>query len=134
MIQGFLLTRQRRESRSQKEGERGLVFTYWVKTDEGAVCVEVDNQQAVCFVETVQLKRIEKRLLHTSGVNIKPLALSAFSGEPVSGVYFSNYRQLLAARDEFESIGIPFLEADVRPAERYLMERFITSVVSIDGG
>ncbi len=134
LIQGFLLTRQRRESRSQKEGERGLVFTYWVKTDEGAVCVEVDNQQAVCFVESAQLKRIEKRLLHTPGVNIKPLALSAFSGEPVSGVYFSSYRQLLAARDEFENIGIPFLEADVRPAERYLMERFITSVVSIDGG
>ncbi|MBV1921623.1 MAG: DNA polymerase II [Pseudomonadales bacterium] len=134
MTQGFLLTRQRRENRSQKEGQQGLVFTYWIKTDEGAVCVEIDNQQAVCFVETVQLKRIEKRLLHTPGVSVKPLALSAFSGEPVSGVYFSSYRQLLAAKDEFENIGIPFLEADVRPAERYLMERFITSVVSIEGG
>jgi len=134
LTQGFLLTRQRRESRSQREGEQGLVFTYWIKTGDGAVCVEIDNQQAVCFVETVLLKRIEKRLLHTPGVSIKPLALSSFSGEPVSGVYFSSYRQLLAAKGEFENIGIPFLEADVRPAERYLMERFITSVVSIDGG
>ncbi|OUS26299.1 hypothetical protein A9Q99_18905 [Gammaproteobacteria bacterium 45_16_T64] len=127
-VEGFLLTRQRREK------GHNLSFDYWVKTESGAVRVEIDQQQAVCFLEVSQFKQIEKRLLSRPGITSKRLTLRSFRGEDVVGVYFSSYRQLLIAKDEFEKLGVQFLEADVRPAERFLMERFITSSVLIEGG
>jgi DNA polymerase-2 len=33
-----------------------------------------------------------------------------------------------------QPLGIPLLEADVRPHDRYLMERFITAGVLVEGG
>jgi len=127
-VEGFLLTRQ------WKESSQGLALVFWIKTQKGAVRVEITGQQAVFFLEVSYLPSIEESLLRRSGVAIKSLDLKAFSGESVVGVYFSSYRQLLSAKDECEKKGIPFLEVDVRPTERYLMERFITSSVSIEGG
>ena len=49
------------------------------------------------------------------------------------GLYCTQYRQLLKLARRLREYGIDVYEADVRPPERYLMERFITAPVWFGG-
>ena len=62
-----------------------------------------------------------------------PVELKNFAGEPVDVLYFSRQNQLYQARDILEKNGITTFEADVRPEERYLMERFIFGGIEFSG-
>jgi DNA polymerase-2 len=44
-------------------------------------------------------------------------------------LYCTQYRQLLKLAKRLREYGIDVYESDVRPPERYLMERFITAPV-----
>jgi DNA polymerase-2 len=70
-------------------------------------------------------------LLRTPSVEIKPLQLKNFENEDMAGVYFKSQQQFYRGRDILQQNNIRCLEADVRPAERYLTERFLTGPVSI---
>lgn len=59
--------------------------------------------------------------------------LTAFDGNPVDAVYFQTQNDLLRARDRLKAQAIPTFEADVRPEERFLMERFIHGGVALEG-
>ena len=63
---------------------------------------------------------------------LKPLQLKSFDEQPVSGVYFTSQQQLYRSRDRLVQNGIACYEADIRPTERFLCERFITASVDID--
>ncbi|MCG8566572.1 MAG: DNA polymerase II [Desulfobacterales bacterium] len=63
----------------------------------------------------------------------KPLELSTFGGEAVDAVYFQTQNQLYQAREILEKEGIRTHEADLRPEERYLMERFIFGGIAFSG-
>ena len=69
---------------------------------------------------------------NSPGVSIKPLQLKTFSGEAVCGVYFASQQQLYRSRDRLGQAGIACYESDIRPAERFLCERFITASVEVD--
>ncbi|SUB18461.1 DNA polymerase II [Pantoea agglomerans] len=62
-----------------------------------------------------------------------PLALKDFRRRPVFGLYCQQNRQLQRIEKRLREEGIPVYEADIRPPERYLMERFITAPVWFDG-
>ncbi|MGI9451573.1 MAG: DNA polymerase II, partial [Geminicoccaceae bacterium] len=49
------------------------------------------------------------------------------------GLYFKHQRDLLAARNSFHAHGIKLFESDIKPSDRYLMERFITGACSVQG-
>jgi hypothetical protein len=51
----------------------------------------------------------------------------------VLGLYCRQYRKLLALEKRLRQHGVDVYEADVRPPERYLMERFITAPVLFAG-
>ena len=59
--------------------------------------------------------------------------LTTLRGEPVDAVYFRSQRRLVDERRRLEDAGQTTLEADVKPADRFLMERFVTGAMRIEG-
>ena len=123
-INGFIISRQWRESNS------GLLLRYWLNTDEGPLLIEQTSQEGIFFVEKPYLEHALD-LIKNLYVRTRPLALKSFSQLAVSGVYFTNQKNLRTAANRLKDHKIPPLEADVRTVDRYLMERFITSTMSV---
>jgi len=122
----FLLTRQ------WFDDVDGLRLDFWLSTARGPMSVSIHGQQALFFIRQIDAP-VASGLLGTSrGVSIKPLQLRNFSGDPISAVYFSSQQQLYRARDRLAQQGIACYEADIRPTERFLCERFITAAIDID--
>jgi DNA polymerase-2 len=121
----MLLTRQWRDM-----GD-GLELVFWAVSDEGPVRVVVDDQRAVCFVardtalpETESGRRRAER---------KALELTTLDGAAVDGLYFRCQRDLTAAREDIRARGVTLYESDLKPNDRYLMERFVNAAFSIHG-
>ena len=125
--QGFLLTRHWRDTAAGTEVE------FWLATDEGSRRVCLPHQPSVAFIPANQREQAEAVLGSERGCELRSLALSDFQRRPVLGLYCRQYRQLLKLEKRLRENGIDVYEADVRPPERYLMERFITAPVYFDG-
>jgi len=120
---GFLLTRQAFDTK------QGIVLSFWLKTENGAVNVIVEHELAVFFVEQSQHKQAQK-LLVEQGISldkVTQLSLKTFAQQSVSGFYFNTMRDSYQARQYLKEQGIKCYEDDFRPEERFLTERFITA-------
>ncbi|MES2757123.1 MAG: DNA polymerase II [Pseudomonadota bacterium] len=126
--QGFLLTRHWRDTAAGTEVE------FWLATDDGPRQTRLPPHPSVAFFPAEQREQAEAVLLGERGFELRPLALSDFHHRPVLGLYCTQYRQLLKLSKRLKEYGIDVYEADVRPPERYLMERFITAPVWFGGG
>ncbi len=124
--QGFILTRHWRDT------PQGTEVEFWLATDQGPRCLRLPYQVSVAFVPTAQTAQVEALLQGEEGVELKPLELKDFQHRPVSGLYCPQQRQLQSLETLLTKAGIDVLEADVRPPERYLMERFITAPVAFE--
>lgn len=123
-IKGFLISRQWRESNNS------LLLRYWLNTEKGPLLIEQTSQEGIFFVEQPHLEQalgLIKNLYHRT----RPLALKSFSQHAVSGVYFTNQKNLRTAAKRLKEHKISPLESDVRTVDRYLMERFITSTMLV---
>jgi DNA polymerase II len=127
LTQGFLLTRHWRDTPTGTEVE------FWLATDDGARRLRLAARPSVAFIPAEQREQAETILRGERGVELRPLALSDFSWRPVLGLYCRQYRQLLKLEKRLREYGVDVYEADVRPPERYLMERFITAPVWFGG-
>ena len=127
---GFILTRHWRDTR------QGTEIEFWLATDAGPRKVRLTQQVSVAFAEAALRPAIEAQLALTpdAALSLRELPLKTFSHAPVVGVYASQYRQLTALERTLREHGVKLYEADVRPPERYLMERFITAGVRLEGG
>ncbi len=125
-MQGFILTRHWRNTPS------GLLLEFWLATDDGPVQLLVEGQQAVFFVRQSDSTQVRQRLAGLTGWRIKELSLHSFRHEAVAGVYFKSHRVARKARSLLAP-DISVWEADIRPPERFLMERFITGPVAVNG-
>ena len=88
----------------------------------------------MAFVEARHKAVVQAKLLGASDMYWRELDLKSFQNQPVLGIYAKKFRQLGKLARALQSQGVSLLEADVRPHERYLMERFITAGVEIHGG
>jgi DNA polymerase-2 len=125
---GFILTRHWRDA------AQGTELVYWLATDEGPVKLVMAAQVSVAFVPARHRAAVEALLPTLPGLELRPLALKSFGLEPVLGVYARQFRQLGKLARALQPQQIPVYEADVRPHDRYLMERFITAGVVVQGG
>lgn len=125
--QGFLLSRQWRDSRE------GAELTMWLATDEGPVQLLVGGQESVFFLSDDDHVQAEQLLADFSGWHSKLLALKDFSHRPIRGYYFKRQRQLRVARDRLREAGLDPLEADIGPCDRFLMERFVRGSLAFKG-
>ena len=126
-FEGFLLTRNWRDTAA------GIELEFWFSTAQGPLCVLVRREQSVFFLEQGALERAREVLGDIPGLTIRPLALRSFSSTPVAGLYFTAYRQARRAADALSAAGLEPLEADINPADRYLMERFVAGSAQLCG-
>ena len=126
-FEGFLLTRNWRDTPG------GVELEYWFSTEQGPLCALLRHEQSVFFLVESEVAQARKLLGNVSDVQIKPVKLRSFSMEPVFGVYFRQYRQARRAADELRELGLDPLEADINPADRYLMERFVAGSAILYG-
>ena len=124
-IDGFLLSRQWRDRADATE----LVF--WLHTEDGPVRAVFDRERPVCFVE-----RAARHPLLTDlppGAERRPLELRSLAGRQVDGLYFRAQRDLQAFRQRATQQGLVLHESDIKPTDRFLMERFITGGLQLVG-
>ncbi|HCG39772.1 MAG TPA: DNA polymerase II [Pseudomonas sp.] len=121
---GFILTRHWRDA------PEGTEVSFWLATDAGARQLRVPHQDSVAFIPEEQRPLAEALLRRERDVELRPLTLCDFRHRPVMGLYSRSYRRLLDCARLLREAGVDVYESDIRPPERYLMERFITAPVS----
>ncbi len=122
---GFILTRQHIDT------PQGIELHFWLQTDNGPQHIIIEQQEAVCFIQRDQIDTALAVLKSPPALSgrIQHLALKNFSQAPISGIYFKQQRLQYEAISRLEKAGITVLEKDIRPTERYMMERFIRAGV-----
>jgi DNA polymerase-2 len=126
LIPAFLLTRQ------WFDDADGVRLDFWLASADGPLKVSIHGQQALFFIRQADAETAARLLAEQRGVEIKPLELQTFGQDPVSAVYCDSQQQLYRARDRLNQAGVGCYEADIRPVERFLCERFITACVDVD--
>ncbi|HCJ98571.1 MAG TPA: DNA polymerase II [Serratia grimesii] len=125
--QGFLLTRHWRDTPAGTEVE------FWLATENGPQQLRLSPQTSVAFIPAEQRQHAELLLREERQWELKPLPLTDFHHRPVLGLYCRQHRQLIKLERLLKDGGVNIYEADIRPPERYLMERFITAPVWFSG-
>ena len=125
--QGFILTRH------WSDTPQGTQLSFWLATDQGPRQLRVACTHSVAFVPAQRRAFVESLLGEEPDVELRPLDLRDFHQRPVLGLYCRSYRRLLDCARRLREVGVAVYEADIRPPERYLMERFITAPVSFRG-
>jgi len=126
MLNAFLLTRQWRDTRE------GIVLDFWWATEQGPCWTHVTGQEMVFFVLRGQATFIRQQLKSLRQWRMAEVDLKTFNNQPVNALYFKSQRSARDAQERLIQSSIDFWEADIRPHERYLMERFITAGAVID--
>jgi len=124
---GFLLTRHWRDTPAGSE------ITLWLATDAGPQMVVLPPQESVAFIPAEQQAAATRLLAGERDWRFAPLELKDFRQRPVVGLYCRQQRQLQKLDKLLRENGITLYETDVRPPERFLMERFITAPVWFSG-
>ena len=124
--QGFLLTS------SWFQSESGTVLEYWFASHQGPVQVLIE-QPSVCFVAQQDVDKAA-RLARGEQMEFshKPTQLKSFSGESVSACYL-NQEDIYRFEKLLSDWDIKVWEFDLRPTDRYLMERFIRGSADLVG-
>ncbi|MDI1333456.1 DNA polymerase II [Pseudomonas sp.] len=125
--QGFVLTRHWRDTPA------GTQVEFWLATDAGPQRIRLPHQPSVAFIPAARREQAEAVLRGEKNVELKPLALQDFEHRPVLGLYCQQHGQLMRLETALRKAGVEMFEADVRPPERYMMERFITAPVLFGG-
>lgn len=119
---GFILTSHAVDRRS------GLELHYYGRDDKGSFKLIINDQKIIFFVPknanfdppNVQYERVESKLKH-------------FGNESVDTVYLSKFSDLQIVKDYCEHKGVRTFELDIKPEERFLMERFICGEITFKG-
>ena len=125
--QGFVLTRHWRDTAA------GTEVSFWLATDQGPRCVRLPMQTSVMFIPEAYRKQLDWLLKGERDIELRPLQLCDFQHRPVLGLYTRQHRQLMDLEKRLRAAGVDVYEGDVRPPERYMMERFITAPVWFGG-
>lgn len=123
---GFLLTSR------WYEGEQTTELEFWFASQAGPFCLCIE-QPSVCFIPVEEQDKAE-RLARAEGLEItcRTVELESFSLKPLIACYLRQqdiyrFNYLLSDWD------IQVWEYDLRPTDRYLMERFIRGGAEIQG-
>ncbi|MHB1688416.1 MAG: DNA polymerase II [Ignavibacteriaceae bacterium] len=112
----------------QDIGGKNVLIYYGISGESIPVEIIIDNAKPVFFID---------RSASLEGLKVqcqrKSLPLKSFSGIDADVLYFNTMKDLKSAAEDFRSKNISTFEADVDPARRYLMERFINVQMNITG-
>ena len=125
--QGFVLTRHWRDTPA------GTEVSFWLATDQGPRLVRLPVQTSVMFIPEAHRKPLDWLLKGEREIELRPLDLLDFHHRKVLGLYTRQHRQAMDVEKRLRAAGVDVYEGDVRPPERYMMERFITAPVWFGG-
>ena len=125
-LSGFLLTRQWLEVNDSQN------LLFWLATETGPLLVEISDSRSVCFVAKTHENLVRQTLKAFPGSELSDVALRSFSREQVQACYFSSQRHLSQFRQRLGD-RVELFEADVRPTDRFLMERYLQAEVCVSG-
>ena len=113
-------------TRQWRDGRNALELTFWATSADGPVRVVIVDEKAVCFIDA-------EAVIENSQAQRRGLELRSLESRSVDGLYFRYQRDLLDARERLKENGTRVYESDIKPSDRYLMERFITSAFTLRG-
>lgn len=119
-MKGFIL------SHHWQDTAQGLELSYWLSTDNGPVCLQFPQEEIICFAPAER----QEDLPNWPDLRIQPLELKHFQAGSVVGVYCLFYKTLLSFRQYCQNHQIPLWEGDIKPVDRFMMERFIRGSLS----
>jgi len=127
--EGYLLTRQVVDNNDHLE------IILWIKAKTTVYQLIITTEQAIFFVanEDVPVALAHLQAANIPLANVAKLAMKTFQQQAVTGFYFNTLQHFYLARARLAQINIRCYENDIRPDERFLMERFITSGVEFTG-
>ncbi|MFT7549685.1 MAG: DNA polymerase-2, partial [Candidatus Azotimanducaceae bacterium] len=114
---GFILTRQWRET------DVGQDLHFWMSATAGPVKIIVKDQQSVFFVAVENLDEVTRLLRMSAAWYHDVRDLTNFDGRRMAACYFKSQAELVNARTKLRG-KIRIYEADIKPSDRFLMERF----------
>lgn len=117
-VEAFLL------SREWRDGDGGVEITIWARAKDAPVRVRLTGQESVMFVPRGASSHAGRRVE-------RPLA--TMHGHPIDVLYFRSQRALVEERERLRDANEVALESDVKPSDRFLMERFVTGGLAIEG-
>ncbi len=110
------------------EGKGHEIRLYGRSEALGPVAMVFDEVPPLFFVD-----RAEKLPSLDVSLERKAVKLKTIGGRDVDALYFRTWKALRQASERFAATGVRHYEADVRPADRFLMERFINGTAQIMG-
>lgn len=114
-ISGRVLTRH------WVQAPTGAVLQYYLNTAAGAVLVEVTDGQQVFFAAQSAAATLVKQ----HGLTSRPVPLKNFQSEPVAALYSSSVSVTRQTSARAKDLGITLYETEIKPQQRFLIERFI---------
>jgi DNA polymerase-2 len=117
-VEAFLLSREWRDRPD------GVEVVLWGRATAAPVCVRLPAQESVMFVPRGAATQAGRR---------RERPLRSMRGEPVDAVYFRSQRALVDERERLRATLGVALESDVKPSDRFLMERFVTASFCVEG-
>ncbi len=142
-VSGFLLTRLWRDRNnsagfatrsasgavtSSATNKGAIDLGFWAHSNRGPLFINVPAQQAVCFIER-DYKPLAEHAELLKHAQRKPLDLKIMDGGAADALYFNQQRLLNDARFQIPAL----CESDIKPTDRYLMERFVNAGFSATG-
>lgn len=125
---GFILSKEAFDSSS------GVSFVFWLWSENGPLKVQVEHQEVVFFIPENQVTAA-KRLLQNQNIHARfaDAKLKNFQNQSVICCYFKSLKDYYSAIKVLKSSQLVTFEDDVRPIDRFLMERFIKGSVWVKG-
>lgn len=111
-------------SREWRDRDDGVEIVLWGRSEQGPVRARFRRQEAVMFVPRHMTTHAGRRV---------PRPLTTLHGDDVDAVYFRSQRALLDERERLRAALAVALESDVKPSDRFLMERFVTGAMHLSG-
>ncbi|MGX9461710.1 DNA polymerase II [Shewanella sp. A14] len=124
-LKGLILTRHAIYRHGQ------LVLQYYIKTAQGPVLAELYHSEVICFCRQQDVNQLIQRA--GFALRTESISLMSFAHEPITALYLKSNTQLKLLSRIANDIGITLFEADIRPEQRYLIERFIALDIECNG-
>ncbi len=116
--EAMLLSKEWRDERD------GLRLYLWATSETHPIHITLTRERAVMFLERERAARADER---------KAVGLKTMRGRAVDALYFAKEGDLQAEAQRLKDTGSAPQEADVKPVDRFLMERFVTGSLRVTG-
>ena len=121
-------------TREQFDRAGRCVFELWVLSESGPRRLTIEDQKPVCFVRASDVTSLTERIkLQKINADFKSISLTSFNREPCFAIYSQSLKDYYAMRRLAKAFDIELLEDDIKPVDRYLMERFIKNGLMFQG-